>query len=412
MTLMQTLLKKFKEVKHFIYFVIRHFIEDDCPYRASALAFTTLLSIVPLMSIGFTVFSSFPIFQSYTDPVQDFIFANFVPATGKIVQNYLHTFAAQVTKLSAISIGFLFIMALLVMYTVESSMNKIWRIHTSRHSIYAFFLYWAIISLTPVMLGLSLAVSSYLFSMPFFIDHEISRVLIAFPFFLSLSGFTFLYMVFPNCSVRLTHGLIGGAVAAILFESAKFEFAYYLSHRNIYQLLYGAFATLPIFFAWIYWVWLITLLGAEICYALSVPYQRRTGYPLDGFNHALIWLYKLRLAELKGNGLTLDQLINASKQPYAVDAEEMAQILSLLRLINVTTNQGYLLSCDLNELTLFELTKKLPYRLPNLTDLTHSKEPLDKIWKPYIEKADGCLEQTLNISLEQLFSEVKHKKSN
>lgn len=404
MKLMQTLIRKFTELKRFIYFVICHFIEDDCTYRASALAFTTLLSIVPLMSVGFTIFANFTIFKSYADPVQDFIFANFVPATGKIVQNYLHTFAAQVTKLSAISIGFLFIVALLVMYTIESAMNKIWRIHTSRHSVYAFFLYWAIISLTPVLLGLSLAASSYLFSTPFFINHELSRILIAFPFFLSLAGFTFLYVVFPNCSVRLIYGLMGGAVAAILFESAKFGFAYYLSHYNTYQLLYGAFASLPIFFAWVYWVWLITLLGAEICYALSVQYQRRIGHPLDGFTHALIWLYKLRLAKLKGHGLTMKQLINTSKQPYVVNVIDMAEQLTSQGLITCTNDYRYVLSCDLNKLTFFELTQKLPYHLPRITELAHSKDPLEKIWKPYIENADGGLKQTLDISLEKVFN--------
>lgn len=403
MTFMHTLKRKFTDLKHFISFVIVHFIEDDCTYRASALAFTTLLSIVPLMSLGFTLFARFPIFQTYADPVQDFIFANFVPTTGKIVQNYLHTFTAQVTKLSTINISFLFIMALLVMYTIESAMNKIWRIHTPRHSVHAFFLYWAIISLTPILLGLSLAASSYLFSIPFFIDHQLSKALIGFPFVLSLSGFTFLYVVFPNCSVRLIYGLIGGAVAAILFESAKFGFAFYLSHHNTYQLLYGAFASLPIFFAWIYWVWLITLLGAEICYALSVKYQRRTGHRLDGLTHALIWLYKLRLAKLKGHGLTMNQLINASKQAYAVSVIDMAEQLTLQGLILRENDHSYVLNCDLNQLTLFELTQRLPYRLPQTTEFIHSKDPLEKTWKTYLQKADGVLKKTLDISLEEFF---------
>ena len=89
MTLKQKIMDKLVECKRFVSFVINHFIEDDCSYRASALAFTSLLAIVPMMSVGFAILSSFPVFQDITTPAQDFIFENFVPATGKVVQNYI-----------------------------------------------------------------------------------------------------------------------------------------------------------------------------------------------------------------------------------------------------------------------------------------------------------------------------------
>ena len=399
----QKLTEKLAESKRFIYFVVQHFIEDDCPYRASALAFSTLLAIVPLMSVGFAILSTFPVFQNLADPVQNFIFANFVPTTGKIVQNYLQTFASQVSKLPTFGIVILFIVALLVMYTIESAMNKIWRIGSSRHGIAAFLLYWAIISLAPLLLGLSLAVSSYFLSIPFFAAHNIPTLLSYLPFICSLLGFTFLYVVVPNCPVQFLHGLCGGIVAAILFESAKSGFAYYLTHYNTYQLLYGAFATVPIFFAWIYWVWLITLLGAEISYALSAHHQRRTGNPLDGFSHALIWLYKLRLAQLKGHELTIKDLINASSQAYTIDVGDMLKQLISLKLIQMTRNGRFILSRDLSQLSLYDLAELLPYRLPNDQELTNHEEPLDTLWQAQIRKADVQLQKTLMISLEQLF---------
>ncbi len=402
---MQKLTEKLAEGKRFILFVVGHFIDDDCPYRASALAFTTLLAIVPLMSVGLSILSTFPVFQNLAGPVQDFIFANFVPATGKIIQNYLQVFAKQVSKLSVIGVSFLFIVALLVMYTIESAMNKIWRISSSRHGVSALLLYWAILSLAPFLLGLSLAVSSYFLSLPFIADHDTPSLLSSLPFIFSLAGFTFLYVIVPNCPVRFLHGLYGGIVAALLFESAKIAFGYYLSHHNTYQLLYGAFATVPIFFVWVYWVWIITLLGAEISYAFSVHHQRRPGVPLDGFSHALLWLYELRLAQVEGKALTVDELIDASKQAYLVDVGDVLKQLIVLKLIKRTNDGHYMLSRDLGQVTLYDLSQLLPYRLPTLSELTHHKDPIAKRWQAHIQKADKHLKQTLAVSLEELFQD-------
>ena len=404
MTLKQKLMEKLTEGKRFIYFVVNHFIEDDCPYRASALAFTTLLALVPLMSVGFAILSSFPVFNNLTGPAQNFIFENFVPATGKIIQNYLQLFAMQVTKLSIFGIAILFITALLVMYTIERSMNKIWRVSTPRQGVSAFLLYWTILSLTPFLLGLSIAASSYFFSMPFIQDYQAPSLLLRYvPFFLSFIGFTFLYVVVPNCPIRLIHGIYGALVATLLFESAKKAFAFYLTQYNTYQLLYGAFATIPIFFLWVYWVWLITLLGAEISYALSVHHQRRQGREVDGFSHALLWLYQLWLAQIEGKGVRLETLINASKQPFAVDIGDMLSQLADLQLIHTTAEGEFLLSRDLTHVTLYELLELLPYRLPNETELMFSELPIAMRWHDQIKHADADLQQSLSISLDVLF---------
>ena len=404
MAFLQKLTEKLEESKRFLSFVARHFIEDDCIYRASALAFTTLLAIVPLMALSFAILSVLPVFQNLSDPLQNFIFANFVPTTGKIVQEYLKLLTTQASKLPVMGVLFLFIIVLLVMYTVESAMNKIWRVSSSRQGLSAFLLYWAIVSLAPVLLGLSIAISSYFLSIPLFIVGQSTPVFLSYlPFLFSLAGFTFLYVVVPNCPVRFIYGLYGGLVSAILFESAKLAFAYYLTHYNTYQLLYGAFATVPIFFVWIYWVWFITLLGAEISYAFSVHHQRRTGLPLDGFSHALLCLYQLSLAQLEGKELTLDELINSSKQAYAVDVGHILKQLIHLKLIKTTSNGHYILSRDLNHLTLYELTQLLPYRLPSLIELANHEEMITLGWQEPLQKADKQLKETLMISLGELF---------
>lgn len=398
---------KFYSCDRFVRFVIQHFIQDDCTYIASALAFTSLLAVVPLMSVGLAIFSSFPVFQGLAEPVQNFIFDNFVPATGKIVQSYLQQFTSQVSKLSIWGIVFLIFTALLVMFTIERAMNKIWRVSSSRHGVSAFLLYWAIISLAPVLLGLSLAASSYLFSMPILADHRAPYTILHYsPFFLSLIGFTFLYVVVPNCPVKIRHAFWGGLVAAILFESAKHAFAYYLIRYNTYELLYGAFAAVPIFFIWVYWVWIITLLGAEISYAFSVHHQRRAGKSLDGFSHALLWLHQLWLAQQYGKGLSFNDLVDASKQPFAVDVDEMINALIYHELIHATADGHYMLSRDLSHVTLYDLTQLLPYRLPTHLELQYSKASLAEQWRAAFKRHNEELKKSLDINLEELFKKT------
>ncbi|KTD22136.1 ribonuclease BN [Legionella lansingensis] len=397
---------KFYEAKRFILFVVEHFIKDDCTYRASALAFTSLLAVVPLMSVSLTLLSSFPVFEKLSQPVQDFIFQNFVPATGKVIQNYLKQFSTQVSKLSIWGVAILFLTALLVMVTIEKAMNRIWKVHTPRKGVVAFLLYWAILSLGPVFLGLSLAASSYVLSLLFTQEYRAPLVLLnSIPFFLSLVGFTFLYVVVPNCPVKIIHGLWGGLVAAILFESAKQAFAYYLAQFDTYELLYGAFATIPIFFVWVYWVWVITLLGAEISYALSVHYKRRPGIPIDGFSHALLWLHQLWLAQQSGRGLTREALISASSLPFAINVDNMIHELISSGLVHNTDTGELMLSRDLNQVTLYWLTQHLPYRLPTRVELEREDLPHTIYWREVLDKTDLELQKALAIDLNQLFSQ-------
>jgi len=404
MDIKQTMQNKWEQAVRFCRFVIVNFIEDDGPYRASALAFTSLLAIVPLMAVGIALFSSFPVFNSISEPLQDFIFDNFVPATGKVVQSYLLQFAMQVTKLSISGIVFLFITALLLMVTIESAMNKIWRVNSGRHGAAALLLYWAILSLTPFFLSLSLAASSYLISIPFFRDHEApSLILSALPFLLSLTGFTLLYLIVPNRPVKWRHAVWGGLFAAILVESAKRGFTFYLSRYNEYELLYGAFASIPIFFIWVYWVWFITLLGAEISYALSVHHQRRSGVLLGGFLHALLWLQQLWLKQKDGEGMTLNELIDTSDQPFEIDSEDMIEQLKRLHLIYCDEQGAYMLSRDLHAVTLYWLAQNLPYSLPSIDSVTHSESPVITPWHTVFEQTDRSLQVSLSKSLTELF---------
>jgi len=254
--------------------VMNKFFEDDCLYRASALTFTTLLALVPLMTVGLSFLMGLPEVQPLGIKLQNFIFQHFVPASGRAVESYLRQFVTQALHLSLAGSVVLLGTAILMFFTIEQTLNRIWRVARPRRSLKAFLLYTAILILAPVLLGLSLAVSGYVTSIPviqslwdsFGFGHT---VLSLFPLGCATVGLTLLYAGLPNCRVPLGSALFGGWIAALLLDMAQYGFTLYITYFPSYTLLYGPFAIFPIFLTWIYLMWVIVLLGAELTYQFS-----------------------------------------------------------------------------------------------------------------------------------------------
>ncbi|MEE9452151.1 MAG: YihY family inner membrane protein [Gammaproteobacteria bacterium] len=367
---------------HFL-FVFRHFFSDECLYRASALTFTSLLAVVPCMSVGFAILAAFPVFDHLRTPIEDFIFSNFVPATGEIIQAYLTSFIKQAAGLSVWGTLFLLATVVLVMFTVERAMNQIWRVRAGRKGMVTVLLYWAVFSLAPVFMGTSFVVSSYLASLPLLSEAAQSFginkgwLLAWAPFALLVVTFTLLYVAVPNCKVKFSHGFIGAVVAALLIECAKISFALYLTSFNTYELIYGAFATIPLLFLWIYWVWVIVLLGAELAHGLSAYYDRRHGPRMDGFSHAFHWLGYLWQAQQQGYGLTLQALIARDEHNYEVTPDNQLDVLLKAKLVVMIQDDKIMLSRDLSRLTLSDVFHQLPWHLPDEALVRSFKKPWD-----------------------------------
>ncbi len=256
-------------VENFSWQVISQFLLDNCPMRAAALAFTSLLSIVPLMTVSFTVMTAFPIFRQFGIEIQNFIFQNFVAASAQLVKQHLQQFAAQAANLSATGMIFLVVTAVLMIFNMELAFNAIWRVKRSRKGIPAFMMYWGLLTFLPILLGVGFAISSYLFSLPFIEGTtEVlglrKPILRFFPYWLTFAAFTVLYITLPNCKVLIRHAIIGGTVATVLFELAKYGFGLYVLNFPTYELLYGTLAAIPIFLLWVYLSWLIILFGAVV----------------------------------------------------------------------------------------------------------------------------------------------------
>ncbi|NAI02472.1 virulence factor BrkB family protein [Escherichia coli] len=214
---------------------------------------------------------SFPMFSDVSIQLRHFIFANFLPATGDVIQRYIEQFVANSNKMTAVGACGLIVTALLLMYSIDSALNTIWRSKRARPKIYSFAVYWMILTLGPLLAGASLAISSYLLSLRWASDLNtvIDNVLRIFPLLLSWISFWLLYSIVPTIRVPNRDAIVGAFVAALLFEAGKKGFALYITMFPSYQLIYGVLAVIPILFVWVYWTWCIVLLGAEITVTLG-----------------------------------------------------------------------------------------------------------------------------------------------
>ncbi|RTZ14580.1 virulence factor BrkB family protein [Vibrio aquaticus] len=246
---------------------------DRVNVNAGYLAYITLLSIVPMLTVLLSVLSSFAIFENAGDAIQDFVITHFVPAAGDAVKGALLEFVSNTGKMSAVGGAFLFVAALMLISNIDKNLNYIWRVQQKRRAVFSFSMYWMVLTLGPILVGASIAATSYVTSLKIIDSEAVSGaynlLLRWLPFLLSLFAFVGLYLLVPNKKVHFSHALIGAVVAALLFEASKKGFAAYITQFPSYQLIYGALAAIPILFVWVYLCWLIVLVGAEVTAALG-----------------------------------------------------------------------------------------------------------------------------------------------
>ncbi len=246
---------------------------DRVNVNAGYLAYITLLSIVPMFTVSLAIMSSFEIFSNVGEVLQDFVIEHFVPAAGLAVRTALSEFIANTAKMTAVGGVFLFVAALMLISNIDKNLNYIWRVKNKRRVVFSFSMYWMILTLGPLLLGASIAMTSYITSLKIINSEALVGVYTLFlrwlPFLLSFFAFSGLYLLVPNKKVYIYHSLAGALVAAVLFELSKKAFAAYITHFPSYQLIYGALAAIPILFVWIYLCWVIVLIGAEVTAALG-----------------------------------------------------------------------------------------------------------------------------------------------
>jgi membrane protein len=242
-----------------------YFLTIDGTLKASALAFGTVISVVPFMVLSLGFLLAFPTFAEYLQNVHEFIFRHLVPSSANTIQKYVETFALNATKLSATNLVFFMLTAVWLIFSMETVFNSIWQVKKRRHGLAAFLMYWAILTLLPPLGALGVFISLYLYSLPL-VSLLVQFAAVFIPVILSFVGYLLLYIALPNCTVKLRHASIGAAVAACTFEISKALFKSYITYSSTDAVVYGVVGAIPVFLFWLYLFWIITLYGAVIAY--------------------------------------------------------------------------------------------------------------------------------------------------
>lgn len=269
-----------KHMQSFLVMLWARINHDRLTTSAAELAYTTILALVPLITVIFALLSAFPMFDEVSQSLKQLIYSNLVPTASDTIQNYLEQFIANTKKMTLVGIIGLIVTSLLLINSINNALNRIWRTKRKRSFMYNLTIYWTILTLGPILVGSSVAVSSYIFSLKWLSDAASGDVLLStLPFIISIVGFWLLYSIIPTESIPFKEAVIGALVAAILFEIGKRAFALYVTSFPTYQLIYGVVSSIPIMLVWIYCSWCIVLFGAEFAATLT-DYNRHSKMPL------------------------------------------------------------------------------------------------------------------------------------
>lgn len=354
-------------------FIWQRFIDDKCFETAGALSYTTLVSLVPLTVAVFAMFSVFPVFQPARDTLVNFVFSNFVPAAGEKVQETMLGFAANASKLTGISILVMLFSALSMMISIEDRMNRIWRVRQPRGWGSRLLLYWAALTLGPILVVGGIAVTSYVVAAPLLssaadqLDIVGSSLLATLPLLVTFFTLWLMYSVIPNCKVSLRDTAVGALLGAVLFEIARWGFTLFIRNAHTYQQIYGVLASIPIFLLWVYLSWVIVILAASIAASASAfEYHAPTKLlPEDGEFLGLLVVLR-HFVDAQRAGLTVDPAGVRAVEPYLNNTmvAEYFDVLCRADLIQRSEAGGWLLSRSLDSTDLLRVYQHAEYRLP------------------------------------------------
>ena len=387
---------RIQRLLYFCRYLLRRFGEDNCPKNAAALTYTTLFAVVPVMTVTYAMLAAIPAFNQVSGQIEGFIFDNFVPTTGAALRDYLSEFSQQARQLTGIGVALLVVTAFLMLVNIEKAFNAIWRIRQPRRGLSSFLLYWAVLSLGPLLLGAGFVVSTYLASLSFLTGDAMlasvwSELLGWLPLLLSIAAFTLIFVAVPNTRVSFRHGLAGGVLVALLFEGAKACFALYVALFPSFQLIYGAFAAFPLFLLWIYVSWMIILFGAElVCNLGSSAAWQRSAYP---WMVSLLALLRVFMHAQKDGRVVDLPGVNAAGWAMPEDLWlDLTEWMEGQSLITRAQQGGYVLSRDLAQLEMVELLEGLPEATPGVVSLPVSLRE-DDLWYPPLREALAQVEE-------------------
>lgn len=299
------------------------FREDHMGLTASSLTFTTSIALVPFFTVALAIFTAFPMFSELQGALQTWLVKSLIPDNiARQVLGYLTQFSGQASKLGGAGLAVLLVTAIALILTIDRTLNSIWRVRKPRPLAQRVLIYWAAITLGPLVLAASLAVTSYVLSassgLVGALPISLRFVLDVAQFFLMVSGMAALYRYVPNTYVKWSHAFAGGLFVAAGIEIGKKILSIYLAAVPAYSLVYGAFAALPILLVWIYVSWVIVLMGAVITAYLP---SLLAGVSRRGSAHG--WQFQLAIEILQH----LDKARTTARM--GVGASQLAELLEV-----------------------------------------------------------------------------------
>ncbi len=397
----------------FLGYAARRFSEDRCPQAAAALTYTSLLALVPLMTITIGFVSAIEAFQGLIADAQAMIFDNLVPEVGSAVQTYLESFVANAGRLTVVGWVGLVITSVLLLATIEGAFNGIWRVRESRPLLLRLLSFWAILTLTPLLFAASVFIT-----IQFVQGSDIGSQVLSFKPFVGLLpaifefiGFSALYWIIPNRPVQPRDAFAGGLFAAVFFEISKAGFAAYLKAFPVYETIYGAASTVPIFLVWLYVAWSIMLSGALIAAALPDWRAGRlfggdigTMTPAQRAMFGFAVLRELSFAARSGGGLKRRALLRRLPVQVAI-LEDMLTRLREAKFVERTANDRWLLSRDPSTATLHDLLTALGVGLRGAGGAVSGHPANERRVEDLLKAAEDGQHKALDIALADLFAE-------
>ena len=401
------------ESGRFLGYAVNRFSEDRCPQAAAALTYTSLLAIVPLMTIMIGFVSAFEAFQGLMADAQAQIFDHLVPEIGPAVENYLERFVGNAGRLTVVGLVGLVVTAVLLLAAIEGAFNGIWRVRESRPWLLRLLSFWAILTLTPLLFAASLSVTNQ-----FMLGSDLGSQVLSFkpfvgllPAIFELVGFSALYWIIPNRPVQPRDAFVGGLFAAVFFELSKAGFAAYLKAFPVWETIYGAVSTVPIFLVWVYVAWSIMLSGALIAAALPDWRAGRlfggdvgTMTPAQRAMFGFAVLRELSFAARSGGGLKRKALLRRLPVQVAI-LEDLLTRLRRARFVERTANDRWLLSRDPSTATLHDLLTALEVGLRGAGGAVSGHPANERRVEDLLKAAEDGQREALDIPLAELFAE-------
>jgi len=361
---------------------------------ASSLTFTTVLALVPLFTLGLAIFTAFPIFAQVQEQLQRWLIESLVPESiSRQVLGSLTQFSRKASRLGLVGLIAVVATSLALLVTIDRTLGQIWRVSLQRPWAQRVLIYWAGITLGPLLLGGSLAISSYLFTgylsgLGDWLPVSVRNLLDLVEFCLLVACVTGLYYYLPNTRVDWRHALTGGVVVAVGLELAKKVLALYLAQMPTYSAIYGAFSAVPILLVWIYVAWVVVLLGAVVTASLP-EIGRQSKRQADGPG----WSFRLSLEVLRSLSLARSSSPQGLRMPQLADelhieqrhAQLVLETLQELKWVgrleqsNTKLESAWVLLVDMANTNLEPLVQKLCLHPSHATDLLWQKTQLTSL---------------------------------